>query len=149
MKGYYTEINGNIALINVICYTSQFVAIILVPNESSAILTSHFIHYVLLEFDLDHIVVLNDGSVFKGTFIDMCQALNLNYDVLTKHNHKDLEVEHFHRFFNKSVTIAAENRGTNDVFVHTSGVVGYTMVMIYSRSFQVLVVSFNFQLITI
>ena len=55
----------------------------------------------------------------------MCQALNLNYDVLAKRNHKGLSVEHFHRFLNKSVTIAAEDRGTNDIFVHTSIAAAY------------------------
>ena len=55
----------------------------------------------------------------------MCQALNLNYDVLAKHNHKDLSVEHFHRFLNKILTIAAEERGTNDIFVSTSIAAAY------------------------
>ena len=46
----------------------------------------------------------------------MCDDLNLNHDVLAKRNHKGLTVEHFHRFLNKSITIAAEDRGTNDMF---------------------------------
>ena len=49
----------------------------------------------------------------------MCNALSLNYDVLMKRNHKGLTVEHFYRFLNKSVTISAEDRGTNDIFVPT------------------------------
>ena len=56
----------------------------------------------------------------------MCQALNLNYDVLAKCSHKGLSVEHFHRFLNKSVTIAAEDRGTNGIFVPASIAVAYT-----------------------
>ena len=47
----------------------------------------------------------------------MCDALNMNHDVLEKRNYKGLTVEQFHRFLNKSVTISAQNRGTNDMFV--------------------------------
>ena len=45
--------------------------------------------------------------------------LNLNYDILAKRKHKVLCVEHFHRFLSKIVTIAAEECGTNNVFVPT------------------------------
>ena len=50
----------------------------------------------------------------------MYQALNLNYDVLAKHKHRGLSVEHFHCFLNKSVTISSEEHGTNDIFVPAS-----------------------------
>ena len=55
----------------------------------------------------------------------MCDDLNLNYDVLAKHNHKGINVEHFHRFLNKSNTIADEDCGTNDVFVPAGIAAGY------------------------
>ena len=55
----------------------------------------------------------------------MCDALNLNYDVIAKLNHKGLTVEHFHPFLNKSITISAEDRGTNDIFVPTGIAAGY------------------------
>lgn len=78
-----------------------------VPNETSATLANHFVQHVLMKF----------GYSFKGAFNAMCQSLILNYDVLAKRNHKGLSVEHFHRFLNKSATIAAEDRGTNNIFV--------------------------------
>ena len=46
----------------------------------------------------------------------MCQALNLNYNILAKRNDKGLSVEYFHRFLSESVTIAAEERSTNNIF---------------------------------
>ena len=55
----------------------------------------------------------------------MCDTLNLNHDVLAKRNHKGLTVEHFYRFLNKSVIIAAEDRGTNDIFVPAGIAAGY------------------------
>ena len=56
----------------------------------------------------------------------MCDALSQNYDVLAKRNHKGLTVEYFHHFSNKSVTIAAEDRGTNEIFVPAGIAAGYT-----------------------
>ena len=73
-----------------------------------------------------YLIVLDDGTPFKGAFVAMCQSLNLNYEVLAKRNHKGLSVEHFHRFLNKSVTIAAEDRGTIDIFVPAGIAAGYT-----------------------
>ena len=78
-----------------------------------------------MKFGLCHLVVLDDGSPFKGSFIVISDALNLNYDVLAKHNHKGLAVDYFHRFLNKSITIAAEDRGTNDIFVPAGIAAGY------------------------
>ena len=81
--------------------------------------------HVLLKFGICHIVILDDGIPFKGVFSAMCKALRINYDILAKKNHKGLLVEKFNRFLNKAVTIAAENRGTNDVFVTTGVAAGY------------------------
>ena len=58
----------------------------------------------------------------------MCEALNPNHDVRAKRNHKGLTVEHFHRFLNKSVTIGAEERGTNDIFVPTDIALDYAWI---------------------
>ena len=55
----------------------------------------------------------------------MCEALNLNHDVLVKRSHKGFTVEYFYCFLNKSFTIAAEEWGTNDIVVPASFVVGY------------------------
>ena len=81
--------------------------------------------HVFMKLGLCHLVVLDDGSPFKGAFIAMYDALNLNYDVLAKCNHKGITVEHFHRFLKKNVTIATEDRGTNDIFVPVGIATGY------------------------
>ena len=58
----FKKSNGNIALMNVMCDVTQFVVVVLVPN------TEHFIQYVLLKFGICHLVILDDGSSFKGVF---------------------------------------------------------------------------------
>ena len=115
-------------LINIMCDMSQFVIVfpvsVSVPDKSSTTLASCFIQHLLMKFGLCHLVILCDSSPFKGFFIAMWD-LNLNCDVLAKCNHKDLTVEIFHRFLNKSITIAAEERGTNDIFVSIDIIAGY------------------------
>ena len=70
-----------------------------------------------MKFGVCHLVVVNDGTLFKGVFVAMCKSLDLNYDNLVKRNHKEIIVKHFHCFLNKSVIIAMEGRDSNDVFV--------------------------------
>ena len=78
-----------------------------------------------MKFGLCHLVVIDDGTLFKGSFVAMCKYLDLYYDILAKCNHKGLTVEHFHCFLNKVVTIAMENRQRNNVFVPAGVVAGY------------------------
>ena len=125
MPGHHTDEYGNMDLINSMCDMIQFVVVVPVPDENSATLASYFMQYVLIKFGLCHLVVLNDCTSFKRYFIAMCQALNINYDILAKRNHKGLSVEHFYHFLNKSVTIAAEERGTANIFVPAGITAGY------------------------
>ena len=56
----------------------------------------------------------------------MCQTLNLNYDIIAKRNQKGISVDYLHRFLNKSVTIAVEEHGNNNIFVPAGIAAGYT-----------------------
>ena len=94
--GYMTDQNSYIALMNTMCDMTQFVVVVPVPDETSTTLASYFMQHVLLKFEMCYLVVIDDGNPFKGAFVAMCQALNLNYNVLAKRNHKGLSVEHFH-----------------------------------------------------
>ena len=96
------------------CYMNQSVVVVPVPNGASTTLASYSIQCVLIKFGLYHLIVLDDGTTFKGSFIASCEALN---DVLVKCNHKGLAVEHFHRFLNERVSIVAEVRDSNEIFV--------------------------------
>ena len=70
-----------------------------------------------MKFSLCRLVVLDNGPPFKGVFITMCKALNFNYDALARLKQKYITLEHFHNFLNKSVTIATEDRTTNDILL--------------------------------
>ena len=117
MPGHFKDRNGNVALMNVICDMTKFVIVVPVSDEVASTLAEHFMYHVLIKFGICHLVILDDGSPFKGVFSTMCKALRINYDILDKRTHKGLLVKNFHRFLNKTVTIAVEDRGSNDVFV--------------------------------
>ena len=72
-----------------------------------------------------HLVILDDGILFKGAFIAMCEALHSNYDIFAKLNHKSITAEHSQRILYKSVVIVAKERGTNDSFVPADVPFGY------------------------
>ena len=64
--GHHSDPNDNMALINAMCDMSQFVVVVPVPDESSATLSSYFMHHVLMKFGLCHLVVLDNGSLLKA-----------------------------------------------------------------------------------
>ena len=125
MPVHHTDENGNMALMNSMCNMSQFVVVVPVLDESSATLASHFMQHVLVKVGLCHLVVLDNGTPIKGSFIAMCYALNINCNILSKRNHKELSVENFHRFLNKSVIILTEEHGTSNIFVPAGIAAGY------------------------
>ena len=112
--------NSYIALMNTMRDMTQFVVVVPVLDEISSTLASNFMQHVLSKFGMCYLAIIVDGILFKGVFVTIYQALNLNYNVLAKRIHKGISVENFHRFLNKSVTIATEERGTNDIFVPAS-----------------------------
>ena len=78
-----------------------------------------------MEFGLCHFVFLDNGCPFKGVFVVICKALEFNYDILAKRNHKGLIAEYFHRALNKAISISMKDRENNDDFVLTRITVEY------------------------
>ena len=68
---------------------------------------------------LCYLVILDDGTLLKHDFVAMWKALDVNYDILAKRNHKSLIVKHFHRLINIEIIIAMENLQNNDIFFPT------------------------------
>ena len=69
MSGKYTNSKGNMVLMNAMCDMPQFVVAVHVPGESFATLAKYIFQHVLMKFGLCHLVVLDDGIPFKGTFV--------------------------------------------------------------------------------
>ena len=73
----------------------QVVVVVPVSNETSATLTDYSMQHVILKFGIYHLVILDDDSPFKDVFSTICKALNINFDILAKINHKGLLSNNF------------------------------------------------------
>ena len=126
MPSKYTDSEGNMALMNDIYDMSQFVFVVSITNEASAILVGFYFQFVVLKFGICHLVVTYDSTPFNGPFVAMCTTLDLDYDILINCNDKGSTIEHFHGFLNKVVTISMEYRLSHDVPVPAEIVAGYS-----------------------
>ena len=84
-----------------------------------------FVQEVLLKVGFCGLVVVDNGSTFKGLFQSVYALLNISFHIAARGNHKAVGVDNFQRFLNKSVAIAANDRGTNSVFVEASHTASY------------------------
>jgi hypothetical protein len=71
------------------------------------------------------LIVIDDGSTFKGLFQSVCNILHIDIHVPACGSHKAVGVEPFHKFLNKAVAIAANNHGTNTIFVKAAHTAAY------------------------
>ena len=91
----------------------------------SEILVQLFMAEVLLTFGICSVVVIDDGSTFKGSFIGMCDILKIIYWCLARGYHRGNLVECYHRYLNKTQAIAENNQGTNDVVIQNTKISQY------------------------
>lgn len=78
---------------NAMCDRTQFIVVVLVPNETESALVDHSMHHVLLKFSIYHLVLLDDDRRLKVVFSEIYKELYINFDILAKINHKGLLVE--------------------------------------------------------
>ena len=123
--GDFTDYTGSHYLLNVMCDLTQFVVVVPVPGSTSAVIAKYFMQDVLLKFGLCLLVVVDDGTPFKAAFTAACDSLRIPFECFAKRNHKSVLVEKFHRFLNKVVTIASNDRDTLDCFVEAGISAGY------------------------
>ena len=92
-------------------------------NSSHSCLTLHTTR--AFKFGICHLIILDDCNPFKGFFTATRKALHINYDILTKRNHKGVLLRSSNRLINKALTIVAEDKDTDDVLVAAGTAVGY------------------------
>ena len=102
------------------CDLTQFVISSSTTCIQSETLAQLFMVDVLLTFGVCSVVVIDDGSTFKGAFISMCTKLKINHWCLTCGNHRVNSVERCHRYLNKTQAIAGNDRCTNTVIIQNS-----------------------------
>ena len=107
-------------LLNALCDLTQFVVSIPTFNISAEHLSQLFMEHVFLSFGCCAIVVVDDGSNFKGSFESMCKALGTTFWALSRGNHKGNSAERYHRFLNKTQAINGNDRGTHKIFIQNA-----------------------------
>ena len=105
---------------NSMCDSTQFVISTITFDITSHALVKLFMADVIKSFGMCVIVVIDDGSTFKGHFILMCEALKIQYWILLRGNHKGNSCERYHIFLNKTQTIHGNARGTHNVFLQNA-----------------------------
>ena len=75
---------------------------------------------ILLIFGMCSMVTIDEGSTFKGVFIDMCIKLKTNYWCMERGNHRSNLVERYHRHLNKTQAIAGNDQCTNIVIIQNA-----------------------------
>ena len=70
---------------------------------------TQFVVTVGVKFRLCGLMVIDDGSNFKGIPIGMYEYLNISVYLLAKRNNKSLSVKYFHRVLVKTTTISSED----------------------------------------
>jgi len=72
--------SGNKAyLLNPMCDNTQFTAAPPIFNTTAAYLATQFMEHVVLTFGMYTIIVIDNGSSFKGIFKEMCDILHIKY----------------------------------------------------------------------
>lgn len=112
-------------LMNLMCDMCQFVVSVPVKQTTAAHLARLFMENVLLKFGLCAVVVVDDGSTFRGLFEDMCKLLKIRFHAAAKSNHKSTGVERFHACLNRGATIFTEEGGSNECFEEAAMVLAY------------------------
>lgn len=102
-----------IYLLNCMCDLTQFLVSSVVINPDAALLAKTFMEDMILTFGICAVVVVDSDSKFKSVFKDMCNKLNLMYWPVSRHNHKGVTVEKYHRYLNKCQTIVGQDSGTH------------------------------------
>jgi hypothetical protein len=114
--GKVCDKNGNNYCLNSMCDLSQFVVSSVTKDITARGLADLYMAEVILKYGISAVIVIDDGSPFKGMFSDMCKILNVTLWPLSRGNHKGLSVERYHRFLNKTQAIAGHSVGTHEVF---------------------------------
>jgi hypothetical protein len=123
--GKVCDNQGNNYMMTCMCDLSQFVVPCITNDISAVNLADLYTSEVMLKYGMSAVIVVDDGSTFKGIFRDMCDILQITLWTLSRGNHKGCSAERFHRFMNKTQAIAGQSVGTHAVFSRNAKLSAY------------------------
>ena len=123
--GTTTDENGNTHVLNCMCDLTQFFILCPIKNTLAATIAKVFMEQVVLTFGVCAIIVVDDGSEFKGIMTSVAKILRIDTWTLFRGNHKGNSVERFHRFLNKTQTISGNDRNAHKSFTENAKISQY------------------------
>ena len=83
----------------------QFFCVVALSRVNTAKLARALMEGTLLKFGFCIVVIVDDDSKFMALFEAIEKALNIRLHLVSKRNHKEIDVERFHKFLNHNATI--------------------------------------------
>ena len=88
------------------CDLTHLVISLVLVDISTPTQAELFMSDIVLTVGMYSVLVVGNGSSFKGTFIKMCTVLKIHYWYLSRGNHKGNSVESYFHFLDKTQAIA-------------------------------------------
>lgn len=105
----------------------QCVVYVAITMEKASYLAYMFMEHALLKFGLCVMVAINNGIEFYDTFKKMYKALNIQFHIIAKRNHKVIGLERFLKQFNLSEKILTKERGTSECLLEITMSTSYAL----------------------
>ena len=84
---------------NSMCNITQTVVSTPTHNITAENIAKLFMEEVFLNFGTCTFTVIEDGSIFRGNYQNMCKALKITYWCISRVKHNGNSVEILHQFF--------------------------------------------------
>jgi hypothetical protein len=95
-----------------LCTTTGFATTAFLPEVNSEVVTRHFFSHLCVPNGMPKLILIDQGSEFKGVLIRFCENLGVRYHVASPEDHNAILCERFHRYLNKVERLMAADMNT-------------------------------------
>ena len=95
-----------------LCTTTGFATAALLPEVNSDVVTRHFFSHLCILNGMPKLILIDQGSQFKGVLSRFCKTLGIRYHVANPEDHNAILCERFHRYLNKVERLMAADLNT-------------------------------------
>jgi hypothetical protein len=95
------------AVLTCLCNLTGFVSLAFLTRIDSELVTRIAFSHFFCPNGLPKMVILDGGSKFKGMLVEVCEALGVQYHVVTPENPNAILCKRFHRYMNKVQRLGA------------------------------------------
>ena len=104
----HAELGG--ALLTSLCNTTSFATTAEISQVNSEEVRDKAFQQILVPNGLPLIIIIDQGSEFKGLLTGFCMELGIRFEVVSPEQHDGILCERFHRYLNKVMRIIGADR---------------------------------------